>query len=85
MPFTEEEKDEDFIKYSGIDRHLYFRWKIETANGTREPSVELNVALLLSALRRDHAVNPNLDQYAFLTPEKKAEIAAEFHRDIPAP
>lgn len=80
---SQADKEEMFLLLSGLDRTLFERWKFETEYGTKEGSVDMGILCLLHALRRDRAINPNLDHYAFLTPEKKAEIAAEFHRDIP--
>lgn len=80
---SQADKEEMFLLLSGMDRTLFERWKYETEYGTKDGSVEMKVACLLHALRRDRAVNPVLNHYAWLTPEKKAEIAAEFHRDIP--
>lgn len=74
MAYTEQEKDEIFLFYSRMDRNLYFQWKAETASGTREATAETNTKLLEHALKKDYAVKPNLDQYKFLAPEKRAEI-----------
>jgi len=78
---TEAEKDEAYLKISGIPKDLYERWKRETNTGEKPASNLLNTALLESALRRDKAVNPNLDQYTFLTPEKREEIRLRHHQD----
>ena len=74
MAMSEEELDELFIRTAGLDRNLYYRWKVETQSGKRPASVGVSTELLEHALKRDHAVNPNLEAYTFLTPEKREEI-----------
>jgi hypothetical protein len=82
MPFTEAEKDEVFLRYSGYPRELWERYKRETDNGAHQASDAIQTEMLEFALRRDRAVNPNLSAYTFLTPEKRAELTAKYAKPV---
>lgn len=76
MGVTDEDKDAVFLRMSGIPKDLWEKWKYESKNGTQEPSVETNTALLEHALRRDKPKHVNLEAYTWLPPAKKAELLA---------
>jgi hypothetical protein len=69
---------------SQMPRELLERWKQESANFTRPISAALNTEMLEFALKRDRAINPNLDQYTFLTPQKREEIRLRHYRATPS-
>jgi hypothetical protein len=83
MAVTEADKDEAFLRMSQMPRALWERWKDESLNGKREVTPALNLELLLFALTRDRAINPNLDAYTWLTPENKEMVRAKFYRAEP--
>jgi hypothetical protein len=76
--------------WTGLSDELYVRWMVDSAEGTRPVSNQLNTEILEYALNRDKAINPNLSVEAcpFLTPEKRAELITKYgqaHIDPPPP
>jgi hypothetical protein len=66
--------------WTGLTDDLYVRWMVESAEGTRPVTNQLNTEILEYVLHRDRAINPNLSPEAcpFLTDDKRAELAARY-------